>query len=146
MNETARQATPHKDTIPLKSSGTLLVVDDETFVLEALTALVKALGYEVIVADNGRQAISTFKENHHRIDGVLLDMIMPDLNGRQVMHALRKIRPDIKIILSSGYSLEGLGEEGETPGGDGFIQKPYQIRKLAEVLTNVLQPETVARL
>jgi CheY-like chemotaxis protein len=134
---------PPTDKSPLKASGTLLVVDDEAFVLEALTAIVQSLGYQVIAAENGHQAISKFKENQQQISGVLLDMIMPDMRGDQVMKALRDIRPDIKVILSSGYSLEGLGEEGGNPGGDGFIQKPYQVKRLAEVLNKVLHPRPV---
>lgn len=74
----------------------------------------------------------------NRIDGVLLDMIMPELSGRQVLAQLKKIRPDIKVILSSGYSLNGLEENNEEAAGDGFIQKPYRIEQLATVLDEVL--------
>ena len=92
-----------------------------------------------MTANSGRQAIALFKKQKDRIQGVLLDMIMPDLNGRQVLEQLKKIRPDIKVILSSGYSLSGLGAHTREAGGDGFIQKPYHIDQLAEVLERVLK-------
>jgi DNA-binding NtrC family response regulator len=65
-------------------------------------------------------------------------MIMPDLSGRQVLEQMKKIRPGIKVILSSGYSLHGLGMASRGASGDGFIQKPYQIDQLAAVLDAVL--------
>ncbi len=123
---------------PQKASATLLVVDDESFILEALTDILKELGYKSILAENGRRAISQFEKYHDQIDGVLLDMIMPDMDGIQVMDALRKIRPGIKVILTSGYSLEGLDENSRGSEGDGFIQKPYKIKKLATVLNEVI--------
>lgn len=124
--------------LPRKGSGTLLVVDDEPYILEVLTGILQNLGYQVIPANSGHQAVALFEKEMNRIDGVLLDMIMPELSGRQVLAQLKKIRPDIKVILSSGYSLNGLEENNEEAAGDGFIQKPYRIEQLATVLDEVL--------
>ncbi len=124
--------------LPQNGSGTLLLVDDEPYVLKALTDILRALGYHIIPANSGQQAVALFERQKDRIDGVLLDMIMPDMGGRQVLEQLKKIRPDISVILSSGYSLNGLGEDARQTAGDGFIQKPYQIDKLAAVLNEVL--------
>jgi two-component system cell cycle sensor histidine kinase/response regulator CckA len=135
---TGKPPSPPVATVPQKASGTLLVVDDEPIVLRALMDMLKALGYDGISAENGRKAIDLIKEHPYQIDAVLLDMIMPDMNGHQVMKALRKIRPDIKIILSSGYSLEGLEKNEETSGASSFIQKPYHMKNLATVLNAVL--------
>lgn len=132
------QAPPPAADSPKSGSGTLLVVDDEPYILMALTGILKELGYHVIPADNGQQALTLFGQDMDRIDGVLLDMIMPDLNGRQVLKKLKAMRPGIKVILSSGYSLNGLGEGDQQPAGDGFIQKPYHIDQLAAVLDDVL--------
>ncbi|MBC2712689.1 MAG: PAS domain S-box protein [Desulfosarcina sp.] len=126
--------------LPRNSSGTLLVVDDEPYILEALTDILQDLGYLVIPANGGHQAIALFEKEMNRIDGVLLDMIMPDLSGRQVLEQLKKIRPGIKVVLSSGYSLNGLGENDQEAAGDGFIQKPYHIEQLVAVLNEVLGP------
>jgi two-component system cell cycle sensor histidine kinase/response regulator CckA len=124
--------------LPLTGSGTLLVVDDEPYILNALTGILNDLGYHVIPANSGRQAIALFDQKKDEIDGVLLDMIMPDLNGRQVLAQLRKIRPGVKVLLSSGYSLNGLGTDNSDTAGTGFIQKPYHIEQLAAVLDEVL--------
>jgi two-component system cell cycle sensor histidine kinase/response regulator CckA len=123
---------------PRNGSGTLLVVDDEPYLLKALTEILEELGYHVMTAIDGHQAIALFEKEKNRIDGVLLDMIMPDMSGRQVLERLKMIRPDIKVILSSGYSLDGLGKDAQRVAGDGFIQKPYQIDQLASVLDGVL--------
>lgn len=119
-------------------SGTLMVVDDEPYILKSLTNILEDLGYDVIPASDGQEAIALFEKAMDRIDGVLLDMIMPDLNGKQVLAKLKEIRPSVKVILSSGYSLNGLGENGQDAGGDGFIQKPYQIEELVAVINDVL--------
>ncbi|WP_319409839.1 PAS domain S-box protein [uncultured Desulfosarcina sp.] len=132
--------------LPHNGSGTLLVVDDEPYILTALTGILQDLGYHVIPANSGHQAIGLFEREMDHIDGVLLDMIMPDLSGRQVLARLKKIRPGIKVLLSSGYSLDGMGTNGNEAVGDGFIQKPYHIEKLAATLDKVLNdradPET----
>jgi two-component system cell cycle sensor histidine kinase/response regulator CckA len=132
------QASSPAPAMPRNGSGTLLVVDDEPYILKALTDILQDLGYQVLTAIDGHQAIALFEKEKNRIEGVLLDMIMPDLSGRQVLEQLKKIQPDIKVILSSGYSLSGLGEDGQGMAGDGFIQKPYQIDQLAAVLESVL--------
>jgi len=125
-----------------RASGTLLVVDDEPYILNTLADILQDMGYSVISANSGLQAIERFKESCTEIDGVLLDMVMPDLNGRQVLVQLRKIQPTIKVILSSGYSLNGLSESDLEASGDKFIQKPYQIEQLATMLAEVLSDGT----
>lgn len=129
---------PLPSAAPQNGSGTILVVDDEPYVLKTLTSILGDLGYRVLPAENGHQAIERFKTASDLIDGVLLDMIMPDMNGRQVLKVLKSLRPDVKVILSSGYSLNGLGEYGPDTKSDGFIQKPYSVQQLAATLDEVL--------
>jgi two-component system cell cycle sensor histidine kinase/response regulator CckA len=90
--------------IPLNGSGTLLVVDDEPYILNALTAILQNLGYHVIAASSGHQAIELFKKKKDQIDGVLLDMIMPDLSGRQVLSQLKKIQPASRCYCPVGIA------------------------------------------
>ncbi len=136
---TVTENSPHPPAAaPPDGSGTLLVVDDEAYILKALTGILKDLGYQVITAANGHQAIATFQECMRMIDGVLLDMVMPDMSGRQVLAALKAMRPDVRVILSSGYSLSGLGADDPGKAADGFIQKPYRIEQLAAVLGRAL--------
>lgn len=119
--------------------GTLLVVDDESYLLKSLSAVLEDLGYEIIPAGGGQEAIERFKKEMNRIDVVILDMIMPDLSGRQVLAELKKIKPSVKVILTSGYSLDGLAENGLDLPGDGFLQKPYRIRQLSAVIDKLLK-------
>ena len=138
ISRTSEKTTVAAPDLPLNGSGTLLVVDDEPYILIALKGILQNLGYHVITANSGHQAIALFESEMDRIDGVLLDMIMPDLNGRQVLARLKKIHPGIKVLLSSGYSLDGLGEDNKEEAGDGFIQKPYLIEQLAAALEELL--------
>ena len=138
ISRTSEKTTVAAPDLPLNGSGTLLVVDDEPYILIALKGILQKLGYHVITAYSGHQAIALFESELDCIDGVLLDMIMPDLNGRQVLARLKKIHPGIKVLLSSGYSLDGLGEDNKEEAGDGFIQKPYLIEQLAAALEELL--------
>jgi CheY-like chemotaxis protein len=138
VSRAPEEKTPPPPDWPRNGSGTLLVVDDEPYILKALGGILQDLGYHVITANSGHEAVDLFEKENLRIDGVLLDMIMPDMGGRQVLVQLKSIRPSIKVILSSGYSLNGLGSTDAAAEGDGFIQKPYRIEQLACVLDEVL--------
>ncbi|BBO73400.1 hypothetical protein DSCW_08170 [Desulfosarcina widdelii] len=128
----------------LACTGTLLVVDDEPYLLKSLCAVLEDLGYEIIPAGSGQEAIERFKKEMNRIDVVILDMIMPDLNGRQVFTELKKIKPSIKVVLTSGYGLDGLAENGQDLPGDGFLQKPYRIRQLSSVIGQLVTKDREA--
>ena len=138
VTRAAKEKSPPPPALPRNGSGTLLLVDDEPYILKALAGILQDLGYHVITANSGREAVALFEKEMHRIDGVLLDMVMPDMGGRQVLDRLKSLQPAIKVILSSGYSLNGLGATESTATGDGFIQKPYHIEQLAGVLDEVL--------
>ncbi|MDX2455686.1 response regulator, partial [Desulfosarcina sp.] len=116
---------------PEKGSGTILVVDDEEYILNADKAMLNELGYEVLLANGGKEALRVFDENKDRINLLILDLIMPDLSGEIVYDRIKSLRPDIRVILSSGYSIEGQAESILKRGCDGFIQKPYNLNQLA---------------
>ncbi|WP_372682945.1 PAS domain S-box protein, partial [Desulfosarcina sp.] len=139
VSRTSKRSAAAPPDLPVNGSGTLLVVDDEPYVLKSLTGVLQDLGYHVIPANSGNQAIALFESEKDRIDGVLLDMIMPDLNGRQVLSRLKTIRPGIKVLLSSGYSLNDPGGNNKETAGDRFIQKPYHIEALAAALDELLK-------
>ena len=121
-----------------RGSGTLLVVDDEAYVLKASTAILEELGFHVFSASNGKQAIEIFKSRPDQIDVVLLDMIMPDLNGNQVFRELKKIDPQVKVIRCSGYSLSDMQADDPFPESEAFLQKPYTIQSLSAALDKML--------
>jgi CheY-like chemotaxis protein len=117
---------------------TILLVDDEQFVLDSARDLLQELGYRVITAENGPAALEIFEKEHEHIDLVVLDMIMPGMTGGQVFDRIRKIEPGARVLLSSGYSINGEATEILDRGCDGFIQKPFRVevisRKIREIL------------
>ncbi len=122
----------------IKGTGTVLLVDDEEVVVEAGEHILKKLGYFVIAAENGKKALELFKQHHDKIDIVLLDMIMPEMSGGEVFNRLREIDPEVKVLLSSGYSLDGHAQEIIDRGCNGFIQKPFTIAELSQKIAETL--------
>lgn len=117
---------------------TVLVVDDELYILEILGKMLHRLGYKVKLVDNGREAINVYKENSDEIDIVILDLMMPEMDGRDVFFGLKEIDPDVKIILASGYSMSNMADELLEKGARAFIQKPFEIKELSGSIRQVL--------
>ncbi|MBN2723381.1 MAG: response regulator [Deltaproteobacteria bacterium] len=135
--ECLTERTPkHSDTARLSSqwfgSGTILFVDDEKPVRRAGEKLLKRLGFNVLLAADGLEAIDIFERRQTEISLVILDMAMPGMGGLETMEKLREIRSDIKIVLSSGFSDADSGSGLE--GVDAFLPKPYGFKRLAEIL------------
>ncbi|MEJ2041194.1 MAG: response regulator, partial [Desulfosarcinaceae bacterium] len=122
-----------------KGSETILLVDDEAMVINVNQPMLERLGYRVLAAQSGAAAMEIFEKEHDRIDMVILDLIMPDLNGGGVFDLLRQIEPGIKVLLSSGYSLSDEAEEIMKRGCAGFIQKPFNLDQLATKIDEVLR-------
>ena len=120
------------------SAGTILVVDDEEMIRGVCVDLIEELGFEALVAADGEEALRIFRGYSDRISLVLLDQVMPDLDGVAVFRELRLIRPDIKVLLSSGYSEQEVSERFIGLGLDGFIQKPFSLSLLSAELRRVL--------
>jgi len=124
---------------------TILLVDDEKVIVQVNKPMLEKLGYKVFAAGGGREAIEIFDANYASIDMVVLDMIMPDLSGGAVFDHLKSIKPDIKVLLSTGYSISGQAEEILARGCTGFIQKPFDIKMLSEKIRGILDgPEDSA--
>ncbi|MGA6926160.1 MAG: response regulator, partial [Desulfosarcina sp.] len=121
-----------------KGSGTILVVDDEAYILDADKAMLTELGYEVLLANGGNEALRLFNQNRGRINLMILDLVMPDMGGEVVFDRIKSLQPDIRVILSSGHGIEGRAENLMKKGCDGFIQKPYNLNQLAGKITEVL--------
>ena len=121
-----------------KGTGTILLVDDEEAVLEVGEKLLKVMGYHVLTAREGREAIDVYKKHRETVDLVLLDIIMPNMKGGEVFDCLKEINPDIKVLLSSGYSIDGEASKILERGGKGFIQKPFHLERLSETIRAIL--------
>ena len=109
------------------------VVDDEETVRGIGTEMLRELGYTTLVAGDGREALTVFIENPN-IDFVILDMTMPNMDGEQCFRELRRLRPDIRVIISSGYNEQEVTQKFCGKGLAGFIQKPYKLSLLIEVI------------
>jgi PAS domain S-box-containing protein len=121
-----------------ETGGTVLLVEDEEMVRNVVTEMIKRLGYEVISAKDGVEAVEVFRKNRDEIRCVLCDLVMPRMNGWETLTAMHKIAPEIPVIMTSGYDKDHMtaGYHPEWP--DVFLHKPYQIQKLAEAISSVL--------
>lgn len=117
---------------------TVLVVDDEPANMEVTKEILEILNYNVQTAYTGSEAITIFQEYHGEIDLIILDMIMPGMGGGETFDRLKQIDPDVRVLLSSGYSLEGQAKDILNRGCLGFIQKPYKIEELAKKIEDIL--------
>jgi CheY-like chemotaxis protein len=121
-----------------KGHETILLVDDEGIILDVGKEMLSVLGYSVITAGGGKEALALFTEKWEEIDLVILDMIMPDMNGGEAYDSMKSIDPDVKILLSSGYSRDGQAQKILDRGCNGFIQKPFDLKTLSHKLRDVL--------
>ncbi len=122
----------------LKGSERILLVDDEDLIIEVAGDMLETLGYTIFTAGNGEEAIRVYQDNKEEIDIVILDMIMPGMNGEKVFDRLKDINPKIKVLLSSGYSINGQAVHILEKGCMGFIQKPFDLRALSQKVREVL--------
>ena len=118
--------------------ATILFLDDERMVLDVGKHMLEKLGYHVYVAESGEQAIDLYQKYQHQIDLVIIDMVLPGLTGGQIYDRLKKINPDIKTLLSSGYSIRGEATDILSRGCNGFIQKPFGIFELGDKIRTIL--------
>ena len=97
------------------------------------------LGYRVLTAKSGVEAIQVYQKNMGSIDLVLLDMVMPEMGGGATYEKLKEISSTVRVLLSSGYSLDGQASEIMNKGCDGFIQKPFNLKKLSQKVKEILE-------
>lgn len=122
----------------IKGIGTVLLADDEESVLEVGHELLKAIGYRVLTAGDGKEAVEIYRKNRDEIDIVLLDMIMPNMGGGEAYDRMKEINPDVKVLLLSGFSIDGAAHEILERGCNGFIQKPFTIKELSGKISKIL--------
>jgi PAS domain S-box-containing protein len=121
-----------------RGSGTVLIVDDEAMILDVGQKMLRRLGYEPITAQSGEQALERFREAGGNIDLVILDMIMPGMDGRATFAQLKALDPQVRVLLSTGFSLDGPASELLEHGCQGVIQKPFTVEQLSEKLKTLL--------
>ena len=119
-------------------SEMIMLVDDEEMVADIGKDMLERLGYTVLVAASGTEAIKIFNANRDQVKLVILDMIMPDMSGGETFNRLKAIKPDAKILLSSGYSLNGRASKIMKQGCNGFIQKPFNLKQISRKIREIL--------
>ena len=111
-----------------------MVVDEEEIILEVTAVILQELGYEVIMANEGHQAIKLYQKYKNKISLVVLDIVMPHVSGEQVFHALSAINPAVKVILISGYDKQERSAAMLSRGCLGFLKKPFYVPTLEQTL------------
>jgi len=129
---------PEKRRSIAPGSGTVLLVDDEETVLAVGAEMLDRMSYTVLEASGGKEAVRLFQERHREIDLVILDLVMPDMGGGEVFDRLRRIDPNVRVLLASGYSMEGKAADILKRGCDDFIQKPFDMTLLSQKVSGLL--------
>jgi two-component system cell cycle sensor histidine kinase/response regulator CckA len=119
------------------SGRTILAVDDEEIVLSLMTRVLESAGAIVLTADNGQSAVERFRDNEDDIDCVVLDLTMPEMDGEETYRELRRIRDDVRVVISSGYAEEEVTERFEGHNVGEFISKPFRPNELLNAVTRV---------
>jgi two-component system, cell cycle sensor histidine kinase and response regulator CckA len=138
-SEKAVNPQSHAPAKELKRKESILLVDDEDVITDIGKEFLEVLGYTVFTAHSGQEALETYSRESEKIDLVIMDMIMPTMDGGETIQRLKAINSEARIILSSGYSIDGQATEIMNHGCNGFIQKPYGINELSEAIRKALE-------
>ena len=135
--KTAKRALPKEE--EFTGSGCVLVIDDEEVIRLTARHMLENAGFEVMVARDGEEGLQTYREHHDKISLVILDIVMPRMNGEDCFHKIREINPEAKVIMASGFTQQTLIEPLLRKGLAGFIKKPYHHNELARTIRTALQ-------
>ena len=127
--------------MPQGGSETILLVDDEQLIRDLGSRILTKAGYRVIIASNGKEALETYKTQSDDIALVILDLIMPEMGGKHCLEGVLSLNPSAKVIIASGFSADGPTKDALAVGAKGFVNKPYNIRQVLEVVREVLDAE-----
>lgn len=136
-DKSALRDAPSEDGL-FEGSERILLVDDEELILDVGQAMLEKLGYRVLVAQGGQHALDTIKREGNNINLVILDLIMPGMDGGKTFDRIREIQPGMPVILSSGYTINGQANEILHRGCKGFLKKPFSINELSKIIRKVL--------
>lgn len=120
---------------------TVLLVDDERMILDVGRQMLESMGYRVHTAGSGQEALELFERERDHIHVIIVDMIMPGMSGAETFDRLKGIDPEVKVLLSSGYSLNGQAQSIMERGCGGFVQKPYNLVELSERIREILDKD-----
>ncbi|GEM_PF-5655735 len=133
-----------RETMPQRL-GTVLVIDDEPTVRAAAANMLSRFGYRTLEADGGEEGLRIFSEKQGEVDLVLLDLTMPGLGGEETFHRLRLISRQVRIVLMSGFDSRGAMERLGGGGQVAFIQKPFTLNELRNIISTAIPPNSGRR-
>ncbi len=122
-------------------TGHILFVDDEPFVVQGASTFLESLNYRVTVCEDGADCLEIFAREWRNVDLVILDMVMPGIGGQETFQALRRIHPEARVLLISGFNLEDEARQLLKAGARGYLQKPFRRYELAIAVARALKPE-----
>jgi len=123
-------------------TGTILLVDDEEFIRNTSKSILKEMGYHILLANDGKEAVEIFKQNHTTIDLVIMDMLMPEMNGKEAFLKMHEIKAQCPIIIASGFMENNDLANLKKSGLSGFLAKPYRSDELSHLVKTTLTPQT----
>lgn len=136
------EPAPQTSEALIRGEGCILVVDDEPVVRTTARMMLEKLGYSVLEAENGQEGLEVYRQHQQHIDVVLLDMLMPVMDGTDCFHNLQKLDPEVRVIISSGFTRDADLGNLKNEGLCDFISKPYNIIKFSQVIARAMPPKT----
>ncbi len=130
--------TPKKQMRLIAGTGNILIIDDEETIRNTTANLLKNIGYTVMTAENGSTGIDLVRKNPEHFQAIILDMIMPDINGREVYHSIKSINPTLKILIASGFAHDKDISDLLEAGANDFLQKPFRFHELSRILAEII--------
>jgi len=124
-----------------RGTETIILVEDEDMVSELTKTILERSGYTVLTASNGKEALDLYEKERDRVALVILDLIMPGMGGEQCLEELRKIDPNVKIVVTSGYPINGATKETIKSLASGFVGKPYNVKNILRAVRDALVSE-----
>ncbi len=138
MEKEKKSDTRQIEEKPVSGTGTIMVIDDEAGIRDTVEELLKSIGYTVICCSNGIEAVEIFKEKNGDIDLVLLDMIMPKMNGVDCFRKLKEINPQVQVAITTGYSIQEDIDLVLREGAKEVIEKPFELNKLSNIVKEAI--------
>jgi two-component system, cell cycle sensor histidine kinase and response regulator CckA len=127
--------------MPAFGTETILLVDDEALIIELGKRILSRAGYTVLTASKGKEALEVYRSRRDEISLVILDLIMPEMGGKQCLEEILRIDPEARVLIASGYAAESLPRETTVGGAVGFIRKPYKMEEMLRVIRKVLDAD-----
>lgn len=134
------QRTTELPAAPAGGNETILLVDDENLLRELTQEFLTEAGYAVLTAEDGQKALAVYQEAGNGIDLVILDLIMPELSGAECFEELRKINPEVKVLVASGHVASDQIQQLVKSGAKGFVKKPYSLAEMLKSIRAALDP------